>query len=292
MTRHVLGENKICANHRKFREISRRVSRFFASTACSRAGFTLLELLIFSAIFAVLSITFMSILVSSVRIQARQSGAAEVGQQSQFLSQLIQYYIEKSSAVEMTADSATSTLTLRMASSTSDPTTIYESGGVVYFKETAGGAAQVLTSSRVTVSNMFFTKHNNSPGHDSVSVIYTMAFNTDSLLRQFSQTFNTVVARVAAATFDANVIPSANNTYKLGTVAGDWQSINNTLFFSGSNVGIGVSSPGEVFQVAGGDVYLSTAGQGVILKNPAGTACYKLTITNGAQLATSSVTCN
>jgi len=258
----------------------------------NRRGFTLLELLIFSAIFAVLSITFMNILVSSIRIQARQSGAAEVGQQSQFLSQLVQYYVEKSSLIEMTADLATSTLTLRMASSTADPTTIYESGGIVYFKETTGGVAQALTSERVAVSNMAFVRRNNSPGHDSVSIIYTIAFNTNSLLRQFSQTFNTMIARVAAATFDSNVIPSANNTYKLGTSAGDWQSINNTLFFSSSNVGIGVSSPGEVFQVAGGAVYLSTAGQGVILKNPAGTACYKLTITNGAQLATSSVTCN
>lgn len=56
----------------------------------------------------------------------------------------------------------------------------------------------------------------------------------------------------SAATFDSNLIPSSTATYSLGVSGQIWSSINQVLYFSGSNVGIGVSSPGQTLEVNGG----------------------------------------
>jgi hypothetical protein len=75
------------------------------------------------------------------------------------------------------------------------------------------------------------------------------------------QNLNISVARVGAATFDSNITPGANNTYTIGSVAQDWKSINGTLYFSGSNVGIGISSPGQTLEVNGGVRLNTSTGQ-------------------------------
>lgn len=255
----------------------------------SRKGFTLLELLIFSAIFSIIMVSFITILVTVTSVQSRQASVAEVNQQSQFLLQEIQYYVERSSVIEISQDTPTSSLKLRMPSAAEDPTYIMLSGGTVYIRQTDAGAQQPLTSGKVTVSNISFTKRSNAPSHDSLSVAFTVEYNTANLKQQFAQSLQTAISRVSAATFDSNVVPSSTATYNLGVTGQVWSSVNNVINFSGSNVGIGVS-PTQVFQVSGGDIYVSGAGQGIIFKSVGGT-CFKLTITNGGLLATSTFTC-
>ncbi len=218
----------------------------------SRRGFTIIELLIFTAVFSIMAVAFLSALVSAIQIQVKQIAASEVNQQSQFLLDTIQYYVQGASLVELSSDTATTTLKLRMSSSSTDPLYIYLSGNVVYLKQTDSGVAEPLTSTKVAVSNLTFTKRANNPGHDSVNVLFTIAYNTSSPTQSFLQNLQLSVARFGAATLDSNVVPASNNTYKLGTAAQDWQSINNTLFFSSSNVGIGASSPGQTLEVNGG----------------------------------------
>lgn len=222
-----------------------------------RRGVTLLELLVFLGIFAIIIVSFMGVLVVVNRVQIRQSASLEVGQQSQFLLQAIQYNIERSSLVEMTTDFVTSTLKLRVSSSTVDPTYIYLSGGRVYLKETDVGIPQPLTSTRVNVTNLTFTKRANVPSKDSVAVSFTVEYATNNAQQQSSQSFTTAIARVSAATFDSNVLPAASNLYKIGAVAGDWQSINNTVYFGGTGnayvgIGPGLTSPQQRLEVDGG----------------------------------------
>ncbi len=261
----------------------------------STRGFSLIEVLISSAILAIIMVAFITILVAITSIQTRQQAAAEVNQQSQFLLQQVQYYIERSSLVELGQDAVTSTLKLRMPAASEDPTYIYLSGNTLYLRQTDSGAAQAMNSSRVNVQNLnFFAKHSNPPGHDSVSVSFTVAYNTTSPKQQFSETLQTAIARVSAATFDSNVIPSSTATYKLGVSGNIWTTVNDVINFSGSNVGINLGigiAPTQVLQVGGGDIYISSSSAGVIFKAPNGTSCFKLTITNGGQLSTSSVTC-
>jgi type II secretory pathway pseudopilin PulG len=223
-----------------------------------RSGFTIIELLIFAALFSIIGVAFLSVLVSTIQVQTRQTAAAEVNQQTQFLLETIQRAVESSSGVEMSSNSASTTLKLRMSSSSTDPTYIYLSGTTAYLKQTDSGAVQQLTSDKVKVSNLTFTKRANPPGHDSVNVAFTVEFNTSNIKQAFLQNLQLSVARVGAATFDADVVPGTTNTYNLGVTSQVWQSINNIIYFSGSNVGVGVSSPGQTLEVNGG-VRLNTS---------------------------------
>ncbi|MBI5220627.1 MAG: hypothetical protein HY978_02185 [Candidatus Liptonbacteria bacterium] len=222
------------------------------SPRASRGGFTVVEIMLFAAIFAVISITFIAILTSVTRVQVRQTGAAEVSQQSQYLLQAIQRHVERSSLVELDAGVATTSLKLRMASSTEDPTYIYLTGTTLYLKQTDNGTPEPLTSDRVSVSGVSFTKYSQAPARDSVAIAFTVALNSSNPQQQYSQPFQTTIARVNAATFDSNMVPSSSNTYKIGASSQLWQSINDVLYFSGSNVGIGASGPTQVLEVNGG----------------------------------------
>lgn len=278
----------------------------YKSFVISRNAFTVLELLIFSAIFALVMVSFITILITVLRVQSRQSAAAQVNEESQFLLQQIQRYVQISSLVDdkiygmfIPQDLATSTLKLRMAASSADPTYIYASGTVVYLKQTDGGTPQPLTTGRVSVGGLSFTRHSNAPSHDSVSVSFTVAYNTSVVAQQFSEALQTAIARVNAATFDSNVIPSSTaGTYSLGTNTQYWNSVNQVINFSGSNVyftgTVGVNmgqiptSP-VILQVAGGDVYIASSTSGVIFKN--GTSCWRFYLTSNGMFATSSVSC-
>lgn len=223
----------------------------------NRRGFTLIEILVATAIFTMVIVSFISIFVAIASMQARQMSSAVVDQQSQFLLQRIQYYVQSSSYVSTTPDLAASTLTLRMPSSTIDPTVISLSGGRVYLQQ-AGGAVQPLTSNKITVSNLSFTRHQNPPGHDSVSVDFTINYNTSNIKQMFAQALQTSITRVSAATFDSGVYPSVSGNGALGSQSQAWTSINGIVYFSGTNVGINQSSPQQALEVNGG-LRLNTA---------------------------------
>ena len=76
-----------------------------------------------------------------------------------------------------------------------------------------------------------------------------------------------------------------SNSLVLGSIAG--------LNGAGAtvNVGIGVSSPNSRLDVRGGNIYLGTGGQGIILKSPSGLVCRLLTIDNIGTVITTSLEC-
>lgn len=262
----------------------------FAREKDHRSGFTLLELVVFAGMFTVVAIAFVSILITMTRVQLNQEGAAEVNSQSQFLLQTVQRYVEQSVQVDMTTDLASTTMKLRMASTTYDPTYIYLSAGTLYVKETDSGTAQPLTSSKVKLSNVSFTKRENANGHDSVSVAYTMSYSNPNLLSRFSQSLRTSVARVSAATFDSD-IRSSGTSYVIGSSNGEWRSINGTIYFntSNANVGIGATNPAAKLQVAG-DVYIDSNSYGLIEKSPNGN-CWRLRVADTGAVTSTAITC-
>ncbi len=216
-----------------------------------RKAFTLVELLIFLGLFAVLSVAFISVLVTVTQVQVRQSSVVEVSEQSQFLLQQMQYYIEKSSLIDIPQDTPTSTLKLWTGINANDPTYITLASGTVYLQQTATGTLQALTSNKVTVSNLTFTRRANAPSHDSVSIAFTLVYNTSNIKQAFSQMLQTSIARVSAATFDSNIMPSSTATYSLGASGNIWTSLNGIVDFSGTNVGINQPSPSQMFDVNG-----------------------------------------
>jgi type II secretory pathway pseudopilin PulG len=225
----------------------------------SRA-FTILELVIYIAIFAVIIVAFVGAFVAITRVQTGQSSQAEVESQSQFLLEKIQYYVEQASLIDMPADTPTTTLTLRMSNPAADPTYLTVTNGILYVQQTATGTPIALSSNQVTISSATFTKHSNPPAHDTVSVALTVAYNTSNLQQMFSQAFQTSVARVSAATFDSNLIPSTTAAWNIGVTGNVWNSINQVIYFSGSNVGLGTASPGNQLDVKGATAMGAYAG--------------------------------
>ena len=258
-----------------------------------RSGFTLIEIIIFSLLFAVSITGMVFVLITIARVQVRQSASVEVAGQSQRLLQIIQQRVEQSSGVELPTDVSTTTLKLRMQTNV-DPTYIYVSGNVVYLQETDAGTPQALTSDLVQVTDLTFVKRVNNRGKDSVAVNFTVSFNTSNIQQSFIHILDTAVARVSAATFDSDIRASSTNTYKIGAGTQEWKSINDTVYFgSAANVGIGITpaSSGVKLQVSGGHIFPSDAQSGIILKAPNGSSCYLVTITNTGFFATSSMAC-
>jgi prepilin-type N-terminal cleavage/methylation domain-containing protein len=216
-----------------------------------KKGFTLIEVLIATAIFTLVIIAFIGIFVTVTGVQVRQNSAAAVNEESQFLLQKIQYYIQLSSLVSSTQDLASSTLVLRMPSSSLDPTIFTLSNGTVYL-QLASGTPQPLTSNRVSVSNLLFTRRSNAPGYDAVNVSFTVAYNTSNIKQMLAQALQTSVARVSAATFDSGVYPTVSGNGALGSQSQAWTSVNGILDFSGTNVGINAASPQQALEVNGG----------------------------------------
>ena len=104
----------------------------------------------------------------------------------------------------------------------------------------------------MTVSNLSFTRNANPPGHDAVSISFTMAYNTVNVQQAFSQLFQSSVEHVSAATFDTGVFLRERRA--TGKLRSTWSSVNGVINFSGNNVGIGSAdtSPAQQLEVNGG----------------------------------------
>lgn len=234
-------------------------------------GFTLLELIIFAAIFSLVSIIFVAMLVSITGVQLKQTASSEVNRQSQFVLQTIQRYIENSSFIETTS-TPTQSLLLRMpdgSNGTSSLVNIYwetsTMASTIYLK-TGAAAPEAITSPRVKVDELTFRKFSRPGAHDSVSFVMALSYNsTTSTAKKFFQRLATTATRVSAATFDTSVVPPAENLsdLALGVSGSRWKSINEMLFFdtkngendayfmNTGNVGIGINAPTYKFHVVG-----------------------------------------
>lgn len=224
-------------------------------------GLTLIELLIFIAIFSIIMVVFFSVFILFSRVQVVSLSSNEVNRQSQFLLSTIQRYVEESSLIEMPANVSTTTLKLRMPATSQDPIYIYLANDMVYLKITDSGMPQPLTTSKVKITSLNFTKKSNPGAKDAINVYLVMEYNTQNITQKFVKNLITSIARVSAATFDSDIRASTINFYKIGAQAGEWQSINNTIYFSGSYVGIGVASPQMNLEINGGLRLNTTSGK-------------------------------
>jgi prepilin-type N-terminal cleavage/methylation domain-containing protein len=218
-----------------------------------KKGVTLIEMLVSVSIFSIIIIAFVGILLVVTEVQVQSSSSMAVNQESQVLLQKLQYYVETASLINIPTSTVTSTLQFFVASSSADPSYITLSSGTVYLQQTGSGPLLALTSPKVNVTGLAFTRNANPPGHDTVSISFTMAYISTSPTQAFSQLFQSSIEHVSAATFDTNVLPSASGE-PLGNSSYLWNPINSVINFSGNNVGIGSAdvSPAQQLEVNGG----------------------------------------
>lgn len=249
-------------------------------------GFSLIELLIYIGIFVASSVFLVSMLIIFTRIHLQQTSVNTVNQQISFVNNTVQRLVRESSLVDMPAGVSTSTLTLRMASSSKDKTSIYLGSDEKVIYMTQGTSSPVaLTDSNVEVDDFSVSKYENPGGHDTVQVYLTMNYNTDNPRSEFRRTVRTAVSRVSAATFDSDIVPNSDNSFDIGNSTQKWRD----GYFSG-NVGIGVTPASGAGLKLNNDIAVSNASSGLVLTSPDG-SCFRITINNSGNIATSSISC-
>ncbi len=184
-------------------------------------GYTLMELLIYIAIFAVASGIFTAILLSITRAHQRLTAGSEVTTQLRFVQDTIQRLVRQSSLIENKPGETSAELILRMRNSAIDPTIISADNNAVYLKQGTADKTS-LTTTRVKVDNFEVTKYENPGGKAIVELNITLTYNSPSPLMQISRTLTTAIGKVSAATFDSDLIPNQDDWFSVGNSASRW----------------------------------------------------------------------
>jgi len=193
-------------------------------------GFTLVEMLVYTAIFAVTSVFLLSILSTVTRVQLKQTASNEVNQQLSFVASTIQRLVRGASIIQNDAGVATNTLVLRMSSTSRDVTRIYTDSNAVYLMEISAtgipGVPIALTSDRVTVAGFSVTKLEDTTGGSAiVQVELTLNYNSQNPQAQIARSWRSAIARISAASFDSSLLPNEDNTSDLGSMTKRWKSL-------------------------------------------------------------------
>ena len=234
----------------------------------SEKGFTLIETLIYVGIFSIVALSLTGILWNTLRVNSNQQAANEVDENLRYIMSVLGEKVRSSTMV----DTATSS-TLVLKNSSYEDITFSVTGGALYLQE--GGALSVaLTSNKVTVDSLTFNKIEMAGAKDGVRVDITLSYNSDKPELAFSKNLISSINRVAAITFDSDLLPDTNNLYSIGADNPRWKNgyfsgdlyvtgnetltgnlaIDTNVFFvdsANNKVGIGTITPAEVLQVSG-----------------------------------------
>ena len=159
-------------------------------------GFTLIEMLLYIAILAIVAVTISSFIFMVYTSRIKTSTISEVEQQGEQTMSLITQNIRNSSSITSpVAGVSASSLTLVEYNGTLSPTVLNQSGNVIQIKEGAG-AVVALCSNRVVVSGLSFQNISNSGSHGMVRIQFTLTHINSSNRNEYtySKTFTSTAS--------------------------------------------------------------------------------------------------
>ena len=181
-------------------------------------GFTLIETLIYVGIFSVVALSLTGILWNTLRVNSNQQAANEVDENLRYIMSVLGEKVRSSTVV----DTATSS-TLVLKNASYEDITFSVTGDVLYLQE-GSGASVALTSNKVKVDSLNFTKIEMAGAKDGVRVDITLSYNSDKAELAFSKNLISSINRVAAITFDSDLLPDTNNLYSIGADNPRWKN--------------------------------------------------------------------
>ncbi len=157
-------------------------NNFTKSNLTGNKGFSLLELLIYVAILAVLVVIVANTFISLSRGSGQSQARSEVDSALKFAAELIKQDIKNASAITTPASGgSSSSLTLTRGGAT----IVYDVASGVLRRTVNAGAPQNITGSNITVSSPTFTRVENtntvfSATDISIQIKMTFAYNSTS----------------------------------------------------------------------------------------------------------------
>lgn len=166
-------------------------------SVAANGGFTLVELLIYTGITAIVIGLFAGILITVTRIQGQQSSSADVTQQLNFLMSTIKRHIH--SSIEYRIDAGTNALTLIIDPGTTPPTQkviSFDSTGkrILLASSSPSGASQdQLSSVGIGVDELLFTELSQGSS-TAIQIVITASASTTNPTQVLSRTLQSTAA--------------------------------------------------------------------------------------------------
>lgn len=157
----------------------------------NKKGFSLLETIIYIAIFSMIITTIVSFGTNMTTSRLNNQNILEVNDQGRNVMKTITQTLRNGSQINSpTTSNTSSSLSLVTSLPATSPTVFSESGGVLYVTEGTGSQI-ALTNNKVIVSNLLFSNFSrpNTPNIIKISFTITNA-NPSGMSGTYSFTFN------------------------------------------------------------------------------------------------------
>jgi Tfp pilus assembly protein PilE len=155
-------------------------------------GVTMIEIVLYLAITAIISFASYSVLDLINQSKVRNQITSEVEYQGQIIMDKVLQSIRDSKKVNSPLfQTSDTTLSLNTYSAMADPTVFAFSGGNLTIKEGITGSLVLLNNSNVVLSGLSFSNNTVSSSYDSIRFTYTISYNnqTGRSFYDYSKTF-------------------------------------------------------------------------------------------------------
>ncbi len=179
-------------------------------------GVTLLETLIYVAIFAVVAGGLIGILSGTIDVVSKEDAINEVDEN---LRQAISIMGDRIRSADIIQSATSTTLVLKMATTSPggfSTTTFSVSNEMLYLTEGDNDPIAVI-SDKVKVDSLEFTKISMPGAKGGVRINMSLIYNSDKASLSFSKSILSTINRAVAITFNEDVLPGVDNSYNIGS---------------------------------------------------------------------------
>lgn len=231
-------------------------------TLRSKSGYTVLELIIYVSLFALIGTSLVGVLSTAIKVQNNQGSTGEVSGQLDLVFRTVSRLVRESSNIEKVYEgnnesapcSTYCSVKLRMSKPSEDPTIVRSDQSRVYLRQGTGAESE-LTSSKVSVDSFILAKNEISGGHAVLDIDLTLRYVSANPAQALARSISGAVGRVSAATFDDHLLPNTSG-WNLGSSTTKW----NDGWFSGSMVIEGALRLGNSAAPVGTSLYVPSSG--------------------------------
>ncbi len=156
-------------------------------------GFTLVGVIIYTSLFSLLMIGFISFSIATTSLYAKSRSMEEVLYSARQINQVLNYYIKNSNGGETIPSLAQASASLKMNLVDGSDARIYLDNGQIMLRIDLDESLQVTTN-EVRISDLSFKNYSSSGDFDSIKITCLISFaSADSLEYSYQYNFSTSI---------------------------------------------------------------------------------------------------